>query len=128
LLDTGVWLWSVGKVERLNRATRELLSDPKQELYLSSATVWEIAVKASIGKLQFPEPIRTLIPRETIRQGLRPLPVTYTHALGVYDLPLHHRDPFDRLLVAQARAEDMVLIAADHDLEKYTVEIMWAGA
>jgi PIN domain nuclease of toxin-antitoxin system len=122
-----VWLWSVGKVARLNKEAREVLTAPEHELYLSSASVWEIAIKVSIGRLQLPEPLRLLVSRETQRQGLRPLQIGYSHALAVSDLPLHHSDPFDRLLVAQARSEGLVLITADRNIGRYPVEILWAG-
>jgi PIN domain nuclease of toxin-antitoxin system len=127
LVDTMVWLWSVGEVGRLNQATRELLTDPRHELYFSAASVWEIAIKASLGRLQLPGPPRLVIPRETARQGLRPLPINYVHAFAVYDLPLHHGDPFDRMLVAQARSEGLTLITADRALKQYPVELFWAG-
>ncbi|MFZ0477919.1 MAG: type II toxin-antitoxin system VapC family toxin [Terriglobales bacterium] len=127
LLDTMVWLWSVGEVGRLNQSARELLADPEQELYFSAASVWEIAIKAGLGRLELREPPRLLVPRETARQRLRPLPVTYSHALGVYDLPLLHGDPFDRMLVAQARSEELTLMTADRELRKYPVELFWAG-
>src|SRR5260221_10461726 len=107
LLDTAVWLWSVGQVKRLNAAALEVLSDPQHELYFSAASAWEIAIKAGLGKVQLPEPPGTLVPRETARLGLRPLAVSYLHALAVYDLPVGRRDPFDRLLVAQARMEGL---------------------
>jgi PIN domain nuclease of toxin-antitoxin system len=112
-------------VERLNQAARDLLADPQHELYFSAASVWEIAIKAADGKLQFPESPRTLIPRETARQGLRPLPVSHLHALAVYDLPIHHRDPFDRMLIAQALSEKMAILTADRDFEKYPVQVVW---
>lgn len=127
LLDTGVWLWSVGRVEQINQAAREVLSDPQQELLFSAASAWEIAIKAAIGKLQFPESPRTLVPRETARLGLRPLPVNHVHALATYDLLLHHGDPFDRLLVAQAVTEGLTLVTADREMQKYPVQILWAG-
>lgn len=127
LVDTAVWLWSVGQVKRLNQAAREVLSDPQHEVYFSAASVWEIAIKAAIGKLQFPESLRTLVPRETARLGLRPLPVNQLHALAVYDLPVGRGDPFDRLLVAQARTEGLTLITADRDIRNYSAQILWAG-
>lgn len=127
LIDTVVWLWSVGEVGRLNQAARNVLASPEHDLYFSAASVWEIAIKTSIGRMDLKGPPRVVIPRETDRQGLRPLPVTYAHALAVHDLPLHHGDPFDRLLVAQARCEGLALITADRELRKYSVEILWAG-
>jgi len=127
LVDTVVWLWSVGEVGRLNQAARDVLQSPEHELYFSAASVWEVAIKISIGKMQLPEPPRLLVPRETARQGLRPLPVSYSHALAVCDLPLYHGDPFDRLLIAQARSEGLTLITADREIKQYPVEILWAG-
>ena len=127
LLDTVVWLWSVGQVKRLNSAAREVLVDPHHEIYFSAASVWEIAIKAAIGKLQFPEPPTILVPRETARLGLRPLPVNSLHALAVYDLPVGRGDPFDRLLVAQARTEGLTLITADLEIRNYSSAILWAG-
>jgi len=127
LLDTVVWLWSVAEVGRLNQAARDVLEAPEHELYFSAASVWEIAIKTSIGKMRLPESPRVLVPRETARLGLRPLQVSYSHALAVCDLPLLHGDPFDRLLVAQARSEGLALITADRDMKLYPVEILWAG-
>jgi len=127
LIDTMVWLWSIGETRRLNPAARELLTDPQHELYFSAASVWEIAIKASLGRLDLSGSPRIVVPRETSRQGLKPLSVTYLHALAVYDLPHHHGDPFDRLLVAQARSEGLTLITADSNLKQYPVELFWAG-
>ncbi len=127
LVDTVVWLWSVGDVGRLNQAARDVLTSPEHELFFSAASVWEIAIKTGAGKMRLPGSARLVVPRETARQGLRPLPVSYSHALAVCDLPMHHRDPFDRLLIAQALSEDLALITADHEMKKYSVEILWAG-
>ena len=127
LIDTVVWLWSIGEVARLNQTARDTLTSPEHDLYFSAASVWEIAIKTSIGRMDLKGPPRIVVPRETERQGLRSLPVTYSHALAVHDLPLLHGDPFDRLLVAQARCEGLTLITADRELKKYPVEILWAG-
>jgi PIN domain nuclease of toxin-antitoxin system len=127
LLDTGIWLWSIGQVSRLNQKVRSTLIDPQHDLYFSAASVWEIAIKASIGRLQLPEPPQILIPRETARLGLRPLPVTQHHALSVYHLPTHQGDPFDRMLVGQALTEGLTLITADQGVRKYQVPLLWAG-
>jgi PIN domain nuclease of toxin-antitoxin system len=114
-------------VGRLNRTARETLLDPGNELYFSAASVWEIAIKTSIGRLKMPEAPGVVVPRESQRLGLRPLPVNHAHALFVYDLPLHHGDPFDRVLVAQAQVEGLTLITADRDIRRYSVRILWAG-
>ena len=127
LLDTSVWLWSVSHVSRLNSITRATLIDPQHDVYFSAASAWEIAIKASIGKLLLPEPPEVLVPRETARLGLRWLPVNSYHALFVYGLPLHRGDPFDRMLVAQAMVEGLTLITADREVENYQVPVLWAG-
>jgi PIN domain nuclease of toxin-antitoxin system len=127
LLDTSIWLWSVGKTDRLSQAARDVLTATEHDLYFSAASIWEIAIKASLGRLELSEPPDVVIPRETMRLGLKPLPITYLHALAVYDLPLHRGDPFDRLLAAQAHSEGLTLITSDRELRRYPVEILWAG-
>jgi PIN domain nuclease of toxin-antitoxin system len=127
LLDTSIWLWSVGSVEKINRAGRELLADGKQEFYLSAASSWEIGIKAASGKLDLPESPVTYVPRRLADQGIIPLPILHQHALAVYDLPKHHSDPFDRLLIAQAQMEEMVVLTADSVFRKYKVPLVWCG-
>jgi PIN domain nuclease of toxin-antitoxin system len=127
LLDTSIWLWSVGSVEKINRAGRELLADGKQEFYLSAASSWEIGIKAASGKLDLPESPVTYVPKRLAGQGIIPLPILHQHALAVYDLPKHHSDPFDRLLIAQAQMEEMVVLTADSVFRKYKVPLVWCG-
>lgn len=127
LVDTSVWLWSVGTVDRINKQGRDLLADGKQELYLSAASAWEIGIKAALGKLLLPESPLRYVPRRLTQQGIDPLPVLQQHALAVYELPMHHTDPFDRLLIAQAQLEDMVILTADNIFGKYKVRLMWCG-
>jgi PIN domain nuclease of toxin-antitoxin system len=127
LLDTNVWLWSLWDPGRIARKAREAIADMSHPVYLSAATSWEVAIKAAAGKLSLPEPPASYVPRRMADQGLRPLPISHPHVLAVYALPPHHRDPFDRLLVAQAMLEQMMLVTADRILEKYPVDILWAG-
>ena len=127
LLDTNVWLWSLWEPERIARKAREEIADMSQAVFLSAVTSWEVAIKAAGGKLKLPEPPNSYVPRRMADQGIRPLPVSHPHALAVFGLPAHHRDPFDRMLVAQAQIEDMILVTADRILEKYPIEILWAG-
>jgi len=127
LLDTGVWLWSLFEPGRLARPAREAIANLSHDVFLSAVTSWEISIKAAAGKLKLPGPPGTYIPRRMADQGLRPLPVSHAHALAVYDLPLHHRDPFDRLLIAQANLEGMTLITADRVFAKYPTALLWAG-
>jgi PIN domain nuclease of toxin-antitoxin system len=119
LLDTHVLLWAVSEPARLNAGTRDLLEDTANEVLFSAASIWEIAIKAKLGRADFavhPEQIARAA-RET---GFVELPVSAAAAARVVDLPLHHRDPFDRLLVAQAMAEPMRLYTADPLLPPYS--------
>jgi len=127
LLDTGIWLWSVLEMERISEKARSVFADLGNDIFLSAASSLEIAIKSAAGKLQLPEPPGSYVPRRMADQGLRPLPVSHQHALAVFALPPHHRDPFDRLLIAQANLEDMILITADRMVQRYPVQILWAG-
>jgi PIN domain nuclease of toxin-antitoxin system len=127
LLDTVVWVWSVWEPDRISRKAHEVMNDLDQEIFLSAVTAWEVAIKSGSGKLALPEVPTTYVPRRMIEQGLRPLPVSHQHALAVFNLPNHHRDPFDRLLIAQAKIENMVLISSDKLFEQYDVPLLWAG-
>lgn len=127
LLDTVVWVWSVWEPERISRKAHEVMNDLEQEIFLSAVTAWEVAIKSGSGKLVLPEAPTSFVPRRMIEQGLRPLQVSHQHALAVFSLPNHHRDPFDRLLIAQAKIENMVLISSDKLFEPYDVPLLWAG-
>ena len=127
LLDTVVWLWSVGSVEKINRAGREVLDNQEAEIYFSPVSSWELSIKTRLGKLHLPAPPAQCIPAFMSRQGLRPLPVSHLHAFKVYDLPLFHHDPFDRLLIAQAVFENLTILTSDRVFEKYPVDVLWCG-
>jgi PIN domain nuclease of toxin-antitoxin system len=97
-----VWLWSVGSSETIGKAGLEILASGDEEVYLSAASSWEIAIKTKLGKFRLPgQPVR-YVPKRLAEQGIHSLPITQSHSLKVYDFPLHHSDPFDRLLIAQA--------------------------
>ena len=127
LIDTGCWLWSLAEPERLNVRARRLLSDAGNTVYLSAASSWEIAIKAALGKLQLPERVAKFVPDRMSLQNILGLPVEHAHALRVASLPTHHRDPFDRLLIAQAQLESLGILTADRVFRAYDVEILWAG-
>jgi PIN domain nuclease of toxin-antitoxin system len=128
LLDTVVWLWSLGPSEKIGKAGLEILADGEAELYLSAASSWEIAIKAQLGKFDLPEPPRSYIPKRLAQQGIRSLSITQNHTLQVYGLPRAHADPFDRLIIAQAIAEEMSILTSDRFFEKYPVKVFWCGA
>ena len=127
LLDTGVFLWALGAPNRLNRQARILLSSEREGLFLSAASSWEITVKFALGKLTLPEPPAKYIPMWMQNWGIHSLDISHRHALAIGDLPSHHQDPFDRILIAQARLEGMVLLTADRVFEKYAVKSIRCG-
>ena len=127
LLDTMVWLWSVGSVGRIGDEGLHILEDGESEVYLSVVSSWEIAIKARLGKCRLPAPPDRYIPRKLAEQGIHALPVSLDHSLKVYGVPLYHRDPFDHLLIAQAMMEEMVILTSDRVFEKYPVDVLWCG-
>lgn len=127
LLDTECWLWSLAEPDRLNKRAQSLIADRENSLYLSAASSWEIATKYRLGKLPLPEPPERYVPSRMQAQGIESLAIEHAHALRVAALPLHHRDPFDRLLVAQAQVEGLALLTADPLLRKYKVRLIGAG-
>lgn len=121
LLDTHVFLWWNIESARLTPEARNSILEAEL-VFVSALSVWEASIKSSTGKLKLPSPI--LAGFES--SGFEMLPISFSHAAGVADLPFHHRDPFDRLLIAQARAEGLVLVTHDRAFEDYPVEILWA--
>jgi len=120
LVDTHALLWALGEPSALSSATRDAIANPSNLVMVSSASLWECAIKASIGKLDLPEDFFESVPEA----GYEVMPIRIAH-LNVYrTLPMHHRDPFDRMLVAQARAEALTLISRDPEIAKYDVEIL----
>jgi PIN domain nuclease of toxin-antitoxin system len=127
LLDTGVWLWSLKSPELIGDEGLRVLERGEEELYLSSVTSWEISIKTRIGKLDFPGEPADHTPRFMNKQGLRALSITHSHAFKVYDLPAHHSDPFDRMLIAQALVENMMILTSDRAFKKYSAKLIWCG-
>ena len=125
LLDTHSLLWLVTDDPRLSANARTTFLDADNELLFSAVVGFEIAVKYSLGKLELAEPPRTFIDNRIRNNTLTPFPITLAHAVRVAELPFHHRDPFDRLLVAQALAEDLPLLSADDTLSAYGIRRLW---
>lgn len=129
LLDTHCWLWMQTAPDRFSADVRTLIEAAETELLLSAASAWEVAIKYALGKLDLPEPPETYVPQRMAYHNIQALSIKHEHALAVTDLPQHHRDPFDRLLIAQARVEGMPLLTADPAVERYDVaQIMSATA
>lgn len=109
---------------RLSRQTRALLEDPENEIFLSAASSWEIAIKHALGKLPLPLPPMEYVLSRMETSGTAPLPVQHSHALHAGSLPHHHADPFDRLLIAQAQLEKLRILTADRQFEAYDVDLL----
>ena len=126
LIDTHCWLWLQASPSRLSPDTLSLLESPANDLLFSAASSWEIAIKYALGKLPLPEPPSRYVPSRMAASGSRGLAVEHAHTLRVAELPPHHRDPFDRLLVAQAQIERLVLVTVDRQFEMYEVDVRFA--
>lgn len=122
LLDTQILLWAAGQPKRLSAAARKLLNDPRNELLFSAASLWEIAIKNTLGREDFRVEPR-LLRRGLLDNGYVELPVTSQHAVNIDGLPPLHKDPFDRLLLAQALCEGITLLTGDERLAKYPVPV-----
>jgi PIN domain nuclease of toxin-antitoxin system len=125
LLDTHTFLWMRHEPDRLGNEASSICADPDSELVMSLASGWEIAIKLSIGKLRLKDPLRQVLVEARTTAGIIPLPITEEHVLRVRDLPLHHRDPFDRLLAAQALQEGLTVLSADPSFDAYGVPRVW---
>lgn len=125
LLDTHAFLWWITDDPRLSRRARQVITDGRNDVFLSAACGWEIAIKAHRKRIQLPDTPERFIAEQLTINGFQSLPIQLSHALNVFGLPDHHGDPFDRLLIVQSRLEDIALITADQDILKYDVEVIW---
>lgn len=124
LLDTHVFLWAAGEPEQLAEAARLAIADTENEVFVSAAVAWEITIKAALGKLTVPADPAIWFPARLRSLGFDSLPILPEHALAVAALPDHHRDPFDRIIVAQAQLEGMQLVTRDPEIQKYPVNFI----
>ena len=127
LLDTQCWLWWIASPERLSPQAGSNIADRNNVIYLSVASLWEIAIKCAIGKLALPEPPIQFVPKRLARDAITTLSIEARHALYVADLPRHHKDPFDRLIVSQSIQEGIPIMTVDKQFESYDAEIIWAN-
>jgi PIN domain nuclease of toxin-antitoxin system len=125
LVDTCTFLWIVGGAKDLSARARQAFADPANEALLSAVSAWEIAVKHHLGRLPLPAPPDTFVPAQRTAHGLDPLPIDEEAALQVAKLPDLHRDPFDRMLVAQAIVGGLVLLTPDDHIRAYPVRTLW---
>lgn len=124
-MDTHTFLWWITDDPRLSPRVRKIIGDGENELFLSAASGWEMAIKAKLGRLKLPDNPERFIPEQLALNAIRSLPIQMSHALHVYTLPDYHRDPFDRLLVAQSRLEGLPILTADPQIAQYPVKTIW---
>ena len=125
LLDTHAFLWFVADNPRLSKSARVLIEAEDSQPFMSMASLWEIAIQISLGKLQLEQPYETFIPQQLALNGIGILNLSLDHTAAIATLPFHHRDPFDRLIAVQSRIEKMPLVSADPSFDAYEIERVW---
>jgi PIN domain nuclease of toxin-antitoxin system len=125
LLDTHTFLWWITDDLQLSAKARELIADGNNALYWSAASSWEVSIKYALGRLPLPEAPEQFLTAEIEKNRIESLPIIDSHAFIAGQLPHHHRDPFDRMLVAQAQVESLTLLSNDEQLKLYNIEIRW---
>jgi len=125
LLDTHAFLWWIRDDDSLSRRARRAITDERNQCFLSMASCWEMAIKKSLGKLEIPEPIDGFVAEQVAANRFSILPIELRHVSQVRRLAFHHRDPFDRLLAAQADEEGLSIASADPIFQKYGIERVW---
>jgi PIN domain nuclease of toxin-antitoxin system len=124
ILDTHAFLWALAGDARMSHHARDIFGG-SADLSLSIASVWEILIKVQSGKLTLPEPAGPYILRRMVESEIGALPITLDHLLAIERLPMHHRDPFDRMLIAQSMVEDCPIITADPMFKHYSIPVIW---
>lgn len=127
LLDTQAWLWMLMDPERFCRRSLRIVEKTANELVFSAASAWEIGIKHELGRLELPGAPESVIPDLMLRSGVEALSISHAHALRASTLPPHHRDPFDRLLIAQAQIENLPILTSDSQMALYDVEVIGAA-
>jgi PIN domain nuclease of toxin-antitoxin system len=125
LLDTHTFLWWNLDDPQLSDKARKIIANGENEIFISAASAWEIAIKTAKGRLTLPEEPAQYLANRMSEYHFQALPIQISHAVRVYELPDHHADPFDRLLIAQCQLEDMPLISRDKDIQTYDLEVIW---
>lgn len=125
LLDTHTFLWFIGASSRLSNPARQAIEEPDNQSFLSVASLWEVAIKISLGKLKLAQPYETLIPQQLAINGIRLLDISIEHTSLLTVLPFHHRDPFDRLLIAQSKIESLPVVGSDSIFDAYGIKRVW---
>lgn len=125
LLDTHAFIWWANDDPSLSSIAKGVIADRSNEIFLSAITSWEMAIKSAIGKLSLAQPVSSFIGAQIAQYNFRPLTITCEHTYQVETMTLHHADPFDRLLIAQALLEDLVILTRDPEFSQYGVRTLW---
>lgn len=125
LLDTHAFLWAISEPVKLSATARQEIESRQNELHISNASLWEIAIKSGLGKLHLSSPYETFIPQQLTLLGVSVLEASIIHFAAVARLPHHHRDPFDRLIIAQSIVEQVPVISVDDKFDKYGIQRIW---
>ena len=123
LLDTNCWLWWLSEPHKLTSSMQQAIANHENELFLSVASIWEIAIKVATGKLTIPQPLPKLVAEQLSIDGIQTLDIRTIHALKIEELPNYHKDPFDRILIAQAICENLTIITGDRQFAAYPVSL-----
>jgi PIN domain nuclease of toxin-antitoxin system len=125
LLDTHVFLWAITEDAKLSRRAREIFVSRSSELFFSVASVWEVHIKVQIKRLPLPMPAMRYLREHLATNGVQVFPIMLDHVARLEDLPIHHRDPFDRIVIAQSIEEGLPIVSADPFLKNYPVQLIW---
>jgi PIN domain nuclease of toxin-antitoxin system len=125
LLDTHAFLWLRSEPEKISQSVLDAYYNIKNDIFLSIVSIWEIQIKHQLGKLELNVPLQQLIDTQTQQNGLKILPITPVHIYALNTIPFYHKDPFDRLLIVQAKLENTQLVSADGVFKQYEVELFW---
>ena len=125
LLDTHTFLWGIAEPARLSSTARKIMEDGDNDIFVSAASAWEIAIKTHLGKLRLPARPEAFVSEQLLKHRFNSLPVSFSHALHVFALPALHRDPFDRLLISQSMLEQLPILTADTKIRQYHVKTIW---
>lgn len=124
LLDTCCWLWWLNDTDKLSKQQLKAIIDRRNQLFLSVASIWELSIKVNNKKLAIPQPLNKLVERECPIDNISLLNIKPIHAIKAGDLPLHHKDPFDRMIIAQAKLEDLIIVTSDSIFQQYDVAVL----
>lgn len=125
LLDTQAFLWIISDAPELSKKAKKIFLDQENDLFLSLASIWEMAIKSSIGKLKLKQPIEKFFPTQLQENSILQLDISFRHVVGVTSLPFHHRDPFDRLIISQAIQENLPILSSDEAFDAYNIQRLW---